>query len=100
MQLKKNVKLENAVIEIRPVLQHAERVWKKHGQELVITSYRDGIHSASSLHYYGLAIDLRTRYFRSKQQVTLVARELQSALGRHFLVIVEHDHIHVQVVLE
>jgi len=81
--------------QMQPVLYWAEKVWEEHGQELVITSARDGMHSAGSLHYYGLAVDLRTRYFEEPEAI-LVAEELGGKLPVSFDVIRHKTHIHVE----
>ncbi len=63
MKIKKGVILQGLQIEMRPVLKQADKIWTSLGQELVITSGLDGVHSAGSLHYYGYALDFRTNYF-------------------------------------
>ena len=97
---------------LQPIMRHAMRwadwIWKDLGQECVITSgteaTKDGdlIHSAGSLHYSGLALDFRTRYFADKGDKA--AYELEKALndvnrgldsGR-FEVIQHKTHIHVE----
>ena len=81
---------------MQPVLKHADAIWTGAGQELIITSGRDGIHSAGSLHYYGLAVDLRTRYFDEGTKAE-VARALKDLLGpMGYDVIVHSTHIHVE----
>jgi len=77
------------------VLKEADLVWKEYGEELVITSARDGIHSAGSLHYYGRAVDLRTRYF-SDDDKRSVAADLADILGEDYDVILHKSHIHVE----
>jgi hypothetical protein len=77
------------------VLKEADEIWSDYGEELVITSARDGIHSAGSLHYYGLAVDLRTRYF-SEQDKQRVFEELKDVLGWEYDVILHSTHIHVE----
>lgn len=81
--------------EMRPVLKTADKLWKDHGEELVITSARDGVHSAGSLHYYGLAVDLRTHYFSLADQHKIM-QDLQNALGHDYDVIFHKSHIHVE----
>ena len=81
--------------EMQPVLKNASAIWRKYGQKLVITSARDGMHSGGSLHYYGLAVDMRTRYF---DPIVLkeVVEELEAALGEDYDVIVHKTHMHVE----
>ena len=82
-------------LPMREVLKQANWLWKKHGQELVVTSALDGEHSAGSLHYYGYAVDFRTRYFSDLKSQEIV-QELQRILGDDYTVIFEVNHIHVQ----
>lgn len=95
MKIKDGAILSGLDIHVRPILIIAERIWKSYGQELVITSGLDGAHSAGSLHYYGLAVDLRTHYFTAPE-VEAIAKELQTALGSNFDVFVHSTHIHAE----
>ena len=80
---------------MRIVLIMADLIWKDLGQELVITSALEGIHSPGSLHYYGYALDLRTRYF-SKEDGKTALIDLRDNLGLEFDVIWHDSHIHVE----
>lgn len=95
MKQKEGVILAGLQIEMRPVLVQAKDVWLRLGQELVVTSGLEGEHSAGSLHYYGYAVDLRTRYFTDVEKREaydyLVAR-----LGVTYDVIWKPTHIHVE----
>lgn len=82
-------------VEMRDALIAAEELWKKHGQELVVTSGMDGTHSAYSWHYYGYAVDFRSSYFMPPE-AEQVAKQLQAALGTKYWVKFEKDHIHCQ----
>ena len=95
MQIKEGASLQGLDIKMRPVLLAADRIWKGRGQELVVTAGTDGTHSAGSLHYYGLALDLRTRYF-APGEVGNVVIQLREALGADFDVIKHASHIHVE----
>lgn len=65
------------------------------GHECTITSAHDGVHSAHSLHYAGLAVDVRTRDL-TKEQIETLAKALRETLGKDFDVVVETDHIHIE----
>lgn len=95
MQVKTGVNIWSLQFEMRKVLVEADKVYKKYGKELVITSARDGIHSARSLHYFGYAVDLRTNYFTA-EQIPLVLQDLKLALGPAYDVLFETDHFHVE----
>lgn len=98
MKIKDGATLQGLKLVMRPVLQAAERIWRNHGQEMVVTSGTDGAHSAGSLHYYGYALDFRTRYFEEKIRHK-VFRELSDDLrkkNRDYCVIWHSTHIHVE----
>lgn len=96
MQIKDDsVNIWGLQVEMQPVLKAAETIWTQFGHEVVITSARDGMHSAGSLHYYGYAVDLRTRYFTDMIKTT-VATNLREVLGNKYDVIIHGSHIHVE----
>jgi hypothetical protein len=97
MQIKEGASLSGLQLAMRPALQVAEYVWKEYGEELVVTSGTDGVHSAGSLHYYGYALDFRTRYFDYETKMK-VFRDLVYQLRKRqgFVVLLEKDHIHVE----
>lgn len=95
MKIKEGVSLIGLKIQMRKVLMVADYLWKEQGQELVVTSGTDGTHSAGSLHYYGYALDFRTRYFGDIQKKTIAAA-LQKMLGPDYDVIEHSTHIHVE----
>jgi len=95
MKIKLGASIRGLDIRMRPVLIHAERIWRAYGQELIITSGLDGTHSAGSFHYYGLAVDLRTRYF-SESDKQLVLMELRDALSNDYDLVLHRTHLHVE----
>jgi len=76
----------------------AQSVWIAHfpGIPLVITSITDGKHGENSLHYVGLAIDLRTRNLPEDNSEAIAGRALKDALGKDYDVIVHNTHIHIE----
>ena len=95
MKQKEGVILAGLDLKMRPALIHAGRIWRLFGQECVVTSGLEGEHSDGSLHYYGRAVDLRTRYF-TDVQVAEVAKKLAEALGEEFDVVITKTHMHVE----
>lgn len=95
MRLKKGVVMQGLQECMRPVLIAAEKIWNSYGKELVITETLGSIHSAGSWHYYGKALDLRTRYF-SNGQCTLIVEELKKVLGYDYDVVMHGTHMHVE----
>jgi hypothetical protein len=95
MKFKEGVHIPGLKIQMRLAMSIADKIWNNLGQELVITSALDGVHSAGSLHYYGFALDLRSRYFtpdQKKQAVLLLAK----ALGPDYEIIAHASHIHIE----
>lgn len=75
----------------------ANEVYALHGHNLVITSITEGTHSSDSYHYKGLAIDCRTFYFKEKDEIQNAAREIKERLGDFYDVVIEPDHIHIEL---
>ena len=71
-------------------------IWQERaGVPCVITSASDSVHGPNSLHYKGMALDLRTNSLRS-EQVGPIHTALVAALGPQFDVVLEPDHIHCE----
>ena len=98
MKIKQGVSLQGLKLPMREVLAHADKIWKNHNQELVITSGTETYpHSSRSLHYYGYALDFRTRDFseHEKKEVYLQLNERLHTFGS-YRILLEEDHIHVE----
>jgi len=95
MQIKSGVIMAGLDIRMRPALIAADKIWKDLGQELVVTSALDGTHSAGSLHYYGRALDFRTRDFTDNEEKS-AANRLRREVGEDFDVVLEKSHIHCE----
>lgn len=96
MKIKKGVSLIGLRLVMRPVLIEADQIWKDLGQELVITSGTDSAHSAGSLHYYGYAVDLRTRYFTQEEKYKAYCDLVDALEYEGFNVFMHDTHIHVE----
>ena len=98
MEIKPGAQLAGLDIDMRPVLIAADRIWRQHGRPegVTVTSGLDGRHSAGSWHYYGRALDLRTRYWDLDTR-RRVADLLRDALPPAYTVGLEPDHIHVEL---
>lgn len=78
-----------------PVL-FAVTVWDQITGMAVITAGTDGIHHPGSLHYLGYAVDLRTRDL-PPMTINASIEELKKRLGADFDVVIEGDHLHVEM---
>lgn len=94
MKIKTGVQMAGLQPVMRLALVTAEKIWLKYNQELVVTSALDGEHAAGSWHYYGYALDFRSRYF-PVHIAQKVAKELQEACPGSYEVIYHEDHIHI-----
>ncbi len=97
MIFKPGVNIEGIQPEAWPIAVYADLVWKTLGRDegVTITSGTDGKHSTNSLHYRGLAFDLRTYYFSASQKQQAKAI-LEYHLGPEYYVLIEKTHIHAQ----
>jgi len=68
-------------------------VLEEFGSSLTITSLNDGKHSKTSRHYAGDAWDVRTWGIKGIEEN--VCQRLRKALGKHYFVLFEADHIHI-----
>lgn len=65
------------------------------GTRATVTAALDGKHSVNSMHYKGMAIDIRTKDW--KCDVETLARAIAFHLGNDYCVVMEPDHLHVQI---
>lgn len=94
LELKEGVTLLGLVPQMVLAVLTLERLYAEHAATCVITAGNDGSHSETSEHYAGRAVDLRTRTLDALV-VQAIVRQAQQALGPHFGVLLEDDHIHV-----
>ena len=67
-----------------------------HYDDCVLTEGTGGKHGTGSLHYVGLAIDLRIWGFKTKDIQEQVCKELRKRLGPQYDAVLESDHIHIE----
>lgn len=98
LRLKKSTDIRGMRPELVLAMHIADQVWVEHGSEqCVVTSVTDGSHSRNSLHYVGLAFDLRIWAWKDDAAaVQGAAVDLQGRLGDSFDVVVESSHVHVE----
>lgn len=78
--------------ELRPEaaegLRRTERLYAARGEQVYITSIREGTHSPGSFHPQGAAFDMRPG--------SVLAKDHKAALGPDFDVVDEPTHRHVE----
>ena len=98
MILKQGVSIDGCRPEILiAAIKVIAPIFDGYGKEAVITSGTEKHkHSARrSRHYAGDALDFRHRFFDTIHEKVTVMEELQEALGKHFVVVLESTHYHV-----
>lgn len=69
--------------------------------EVVITSVSDGVHSKNSRHYFGEAVDVRSKNFPSKAAKILFLKRVLNRLGENYQGFLEaegtsNEHFHFE----
>lgn len=95
MKIKKGASIQGLQLEMRHVLIQVDRIYEELGYETIITSGTDSIHSAGSLHYYGYALDFRTRHMELNETAVLFAKVLAS-LDDEYKAVLHKTHLHVE----
>lgn len=87
---------------INPVIIQAleaiEPIFNEYGLPIVVTSAFDGKHKNGSLHYQGLAVDVRTRHILENHLITILLRikAVLRALDKRYQAIYEKTHLHIE----
>lgn len=90
--IKPGVRVSTLKPEIVLAIMIARDLWLEQAQALTITSGIEGQHKVGSLHYAGLAVDLRLPTANKERMVA----QLAIRLGAEYDVVLESDHIHVE----
>ena len=71
----------------------AGEVYEANGLDLVWAAALDSKHMPGSLHYVGLAVDVG---LPPEDRKSAIEKELRSALGEDYDLVVEGDHWHIE----
>ena len=96
IKFKEGVVLKELNDPLLKMLEGIDKVFLQMGHVPTITSVNDGKHMVGSMHYINKAIDLRVKDL-PLEQWAVVANRIKSILGPEFDVILEKDHIHVEL---
>ena len=103
IKFKEGVDVTGIQKETITAMSIVDRVYKSYsGRDLVVTSVTDGKHREDSLHYEGLAFDIRTwkddtsGVQMAKGSKFSLASSIAYALGDDYDVVVEKTHIHIE----
>ncbi len=78
----------------------AASVFDKHNVDTILTSGGEGKHSRGSLHFSGLAFDLRSHHLLNPTK-QVILKDLRRGLGKSFDVVLEaqggvNEHFHIE----
>ena len=71
-------------------------VYAEYDADCTLTEGTGGKHGIGSLHYVGLAMDLRIWSFKTPEILAEVVDKLKSRLGDQYDVVLEGSHIHIE----
>lgn len=92
MLIKAGVDISRLKAPIRKKLNRIKQIVRDiENKELVITSTYEGTHSARSLHYANMAVDIRKH-----KHPEAVVTALKKALGIKYDILLESTHIHIE----
>ena len=89
--------LKPSMFEVLGIIELCCQIANGDNYQVTITSAKDGVHSPGSLHYVGLAVDIRTK---DMKDISLSVKWLDKFLnvnGKKFDVVFEIDHIHIEL---
>jgi hypothetical protein len=100
MKLKSGVSIRDVRPEAVLGMMICEPIIESYGAEFVVTSVKDGKHMPTSLHYEGLAFDVRSRELPADKKHECLKR-MREALGSEFDVLLEgegteNEHLHIE----
>ena len=105
MYFKKGVSLKDIQPQTYIAICVAERQYHKYGYNLIVTSVNDGKHKKGSLHYKGLAVDIRIKNIMSDigakpiaaiEKLTDILKNILCHLGYDVILELEKNHIHIE----
>ncbi len=98
-KLKPGVSVNGLKPEMNVAIQAVSDLFGIDGYDVIITSGVDGVHSRTSLHYVGYALDFRTRHIPRGRTLQYV-QKLKQHLGSEFDVLFESskesEHMHIE----
>lgn len=94
---KEGVNPHDLHITMRQSLITIDDIYKNNGQEVVVTCTGAGEHCPSSLHPYGFAYDIRTRFFDEKKKKKVYDEIKEEFDHSRYIIVSESTHFHIQL---
>lgn len=97
IRVKDGVKLSGLRPEILLAIYVIDGIYESNGINYTyITSCTDGKHGRGSLHYVGLAVDIRTNIIPSQGEKDKIREQIAYSLGQEYDVVLESTHLHIE----
>ena len=101
MRFKPGISIRAIKPELVLGLTVADSVYRTEGFDLIITEVTGGHHLTNSLHYQGLAADLRSHNIANQEQKFDLVAKLHLALGQDWDIVLEglstdNEHVHIE----
>lgn len=99
LKFKRGISLRHLQPQLVVALQVAtELLDELENKDCIVTSGSDGDHGVNSLHYTGLAVDIRIHHLKNP---TMMAEAIRATLPEEFDVVLENlgkpnEHIHIE----
>jgi len=98
LRLKPGVRLGGLCPEIAVAMVVVSGVFADEGEDAVVTSASDGVHSRRSFHYSGSAFDCRIRHIPDTGgKWEWITKKIQQSLGTDFEVLLERKNAHIHI---
>ena len=95
MEFKPGVRVRGSSADLVLGLMVLNSIFEAEGQRMVVTSVSEGQHSPKSLHYKGMAADVRTRDIPDRALSRIIAHA-RSALTADYDLVRERSHLHLE----
>lgn len=96
LKLKKSVSLVKIQPQLLLAMIAVRDIYDSLKRDCIITSICDGTHSENSLHYVGLAFDVRIKNIPTKSEIDSIVNQIRASLTPDFDIVLEPDHIHIE----
>lgn len=101
ISFKAGIRLTGLQTETLAGLAVVASILTERGYGTTVTSGSEGVHMEDSLHYKGLALDIRSKHLLSMNEKEEVLVECQGALGENYDFILENvgqptEHFHLE----
>lgn len=78
-------------------LRKLDLIFNTNGEMFIITSLKDREHSPGSLHYVGMAVDVRIHHIKDGLKRQEIYQQIHDVLDERYDIIHHSTHMHIEV---